>query len=96
MSQNAVNSLGEQSVRLPVPVYVRSSASVVGKKEGEGPLGLLFDMIGEDDMFGCESWEDAESSLQKDAVYLALGKAKLKAEDMKYIWDSPLRPPLGL
>lgn len=90
MSQNAVNSLGEQSVRLPVPVYIRNSASVVGKKEGEGPLGLLFDMIGEDDMFGCESWEDAESSLQKDAVYLALGKAKLKAEDMKYIFAGDL------
>ena len=87
MSQNAVNSLGLQSVRLPVPVYIRNSASVVGKKEGDGPLGLLFDMVGEDDMFGCESWEDAESSLQKDAVYLALGKAKLKPEDMKYIFS---------
>lgn len=90
MSQNAVNSLGRQSVRLPVPVYIRNSASVVGKKEGDGPLGLLFDMIGEDDMFGCESWEDAESSLQKDAVYLALGKAKLKPEDMKYIFAGDL------
>lgn len=90
MSQNAVNSLGLQSVRLPVPVYIRNSASVVGKKEGDGPLGLLFDMIGEDDMFGCESWEDAESSLQKDAVYLALGKAKLKPEDMKYIFAGDL------
>ena len=90
MSQNAVNSLGLQSVRLPVPVYIRNSASVVGKKEGDGPLGLLFDMVGEDDMFGCESWEDAESSLQKDAVYLALGKAKLKPEDMKYIFAGDL------
>lgn len=90
MSQYAVNSLGAQSVVLPVPVYIRDSASVVGKKEGEGPLSLLFDMIGEDDMFGCESWEDAESSLQKDAVYLALGKAKLKASDMKYIFAGDL------
>ena len=63
---------------------------MVGKKEGDGPLGLLFDMVGEDDMFGCESWEDAESSLQKDAVYLALGKAKLKPEDMKYIFAGDL------
>lgn len=85
MEQNATHSLGRQSVMLPVPVYIRNSASVVGKKEGEGPLGLLFDMIGEDDMFGCNSWEEAESSLQKNAVYLALGKAKAKAEDMKYI-----------
>lgn len=90
MSQKAANSLGQQSVLLPIPVYIRNSASVVGKKEGEGPLGLLFDMIGEDDMFGAKTWEDAESSLQKDAVYLALGKAKLKAEDMKYIFAGDL------
>ena len=90
MSQKAVNSLGQQSVILPKPVYIRNSASVVGKKEGEGPLSLLFDLIGEDDMFGAESWEEAESSLQKDAVYLALGKAKLKPEDMKYIFAGDL------
>lgn len=90
MSQNAGNSLGQQSVCLPVPVYIRNSASVVGKKEGEGPLGLLFDMIGKDDMFGCETWEDAESCLQKEAVCLALGKANLKAADMKYIFAGDL------
>ena len=67
-----------------------SFASVAGKKEGEGPLGLLFDMIGEDDMFGAATWEEAESSLQKDSVYLALGKAKLKPEDMKYIFAGDL------
>ena len=90
MSQKAVNSLGQQSVILPKPVYIRNSASVVGKKEGEGPLSLLFDLIGEDDMFGADSWEEAESSLQKDAVYLALGKAQLKPEDMKYIFAGDL------
>ncbi len=75
----------KQSIELKKPVYIKNSASIVGKKEGEGPLGLLFDMIGEDDMFGCNSWEEAESSLQKDAVYLALGKAGLKPEDIQFI-----------
>ena len=70
---------GKQSIRLDEPVYINGNASVVGKKEGEGPLGLLFDMVGEDDMFGCNTWEEAESSLQKDAVSLALGKAGKKA-----------------
>lgn len=83
-------SLGKQSVKFPIPVYIRESASIVGRKEGEGPLGLLFDMVGEDDMFGCESWEEAESSLQKDAVYTALGKAKMKPSQMKYIFAGDL------
>ena len=61
--------LGKASIRLEQAVYIINSASVVGKKEGEGPLGQLFDMVGDDDMFGCNTWEEAESSLQKDAVF---------------------------
>lgn len=90
MSNGNLYTLGSQSVKLPNEVYVNGSASIVGKKEGEGPLGLLFDMVGEDDMFGCETWEEAESSLQKDAVYMALGKAGKKPEDMRYIFAGDL------
>lgn len=82
--------LGKASIRLEQPVYIMNSASVVGKKEGEGPLGLLFDAVGDDDMFGCNTWEEAESSLQKDAVFLAMGKAGVKAEDMRYIFAGDL------
>ena len=37
--------IGKQSIRLEKPVYVESWASVVGKKEGEGPLAPFFDEI---------------------------------------------------
>ncbi len=83
-------ALGKQSVEIKNPVYIMESASVVGTKEGQGPLGSLFDMVGQDDMFGCDSWEEAESSLQKDAVYLALGKAGLKKEDIRYLFAGDL------
>ncbi|MCI5620124.1 MAG: stage V sporulation protein AD [Lachnospiraceae bacterium] len=82
--------VGTQSLRFSEAPFILSSASVVGKKEGEGPLGHLFDAVGEDDKFGCESWEEAESTLQKEAVALALGKAGLKAEDMRYIFAGDL------
>lgn len=82
--------LGKASVKLEEPVYIIASGSVVGTKEGQGPLGLLFDMVGEDDMFGCNTWEEAESSLQKDAVYLALSKAGLKPESIKFIFAGDL------
>lgn len=82
--------LGRASMIPGQPVYILSSSSIVGTKEGEGPLGLLFDMTGEDDMFGCETWEDAESSLQKDAVYLALTKAHLKPEEVSFIFAGDL------
>lgn len=81
---------GKQSTAFREPVYIRESASIVGKKEGEGPMGSLFDMVGEDDLFGCNTWEEAESSLQKDAVYLALGKAGLKPQDIRYLFAGDL------
>lgn len=90
MSEDNLCTAGSQSVKLKKEVYINGSASIVGKKEGEGPLGLLFDMVGEDDMFGCKTWEEAESSLQKDAVYMALGKAGKKPEDMRYIFAGDL------
>ena len=83
-------SLGRASICLEKPVYILNSASVVGTKEGEGPLGPLFDMVGEDDMFGCNTWEEAESTLQKDAVYLALGKTGLKPADISFIFAGDL------
>lgn len=82
--------IGKASVSLEQAVYIIGSASVVGTKEGEGPLGLLFDMVGEDDMFGCNSWEEAESSLQKDAVYLAMQKAGVSAEDLDFMFAGDL------
>ena len=82
--------MGSASIRLDAPVYIWDSASIVGKKEGEGPLGLLFDMVGEDDLFGCKTWEEAESSLQKDAVYMAMGKAGVKPEDISFIFAGDL------
>lgn len=82
--------LGKASIRLEQPVYIIGSASIVGKKEGEGPLGLLFDMVGEDDLFGCKTWEEAESNLQKDAVYMALGKAGLRPEDISFLYAGDL------
>lgn len=81
---------GKQSLRFSEAPYIISSASIVGKKEGEGPLGSYFDMVGEDDLFGCESWEEAESTLQKEAATLALGKAGMKPQDLRYIFAGDL------
>ena len=81
---------GQQSVRLSSPVYIRSSASIVGKKESEGPLGNLFDVTGSDDLFGCSTWEEAESSLQRDALHLAIRKAGLHSTDIRCIFAGDL------
>lgn len=76
---------GRQSIKIPVPVYIRASASIAGSKEGDGPLGELFDMVGVDDKFGSNTWEEAESTLQKETLQLAIGKAGLSGEDIRFL-----------
>lgn len=88
--RNAMFACGEQSMKFPEPVFIRSSAAVVGKKEGQGPLGDLFDMVGEDDLFGSETWEEAESSLQRDALHLAMKKAGMNSTDLRYLFAGDL------
>ncbi len=88
--RKAMFACGEQSMKFPEPVFIRSSAAVVGKKEGQGPLGDLFDMVGEDDLFGSETWEEAESSLQRDALHLAMKKAGMNSTDLRYLFAGDL------
>ncbi len=82
--------VGKQSLRFAEPPYIISSASIVGKKEGEGPLGNCFDVVGEDDKFGQNTWEEAESTLQKEAFLMAVGKAGLQKEEIRYLFSGDL------
>ena len=64
MEQNYDSIVGLQSLKFLHPVYVQAAASIVGKKEGEGPLGEKFDVVCSDDKFGEDTWELSESALQ--------------------------------
>ena len=46
--QTPARLTGSASMSFQNPVYVVSCASVVGKKEGEGPLGSKFDLVCEE------------------------------------------------
>ncbi|HKL99896.1 MAG TPA: stage V sporulation protein AD [Mobilitalea sp.] len=76
---------GKQSIIFQQPPFIISGASIAGKKEGDGPLGRLFDVIWEDPMLGKKTWEEAESELMKEAAQKAILKVGLKAGDMRYI-----------
>jgi stage V sporulation protein AD len=81
---------GTASLQFSEAPYILNSASIVGTKEGEGPLADLFDVVGDDDKFGADNWESAESSLQKEALTLALGKADCRAEEIRYLFAGDL------
>ncbi|HHT84178.1 MAG TPA: stage V sporulation protein AD [Firmicutes bacterium] len=67
-----------------MPVVV-SAAAVVGPREGKGPLGDLFDMVYSNTLFGESSWEKAESKMLRQAVDLALAKAKLDETQVDFL-----------
>ena len=81
---------GKQSILFEDAPYVISSGSVVGKKEGEGPLGPLFDLVEEENLFGQNTWEEAESEMQKEACLMALGKAQVQPEEVRYLFGGDL------
>ena len=77
--------LGRHTAVLEHPPSVIGSASVVGKKEGQGPLAATFDHISQDDSFGERSWEKAESAMQKLALAAALDKAGISVSALDYL-----------
>ena len=64
------------------PPRVMSYASVVGKKEGEGPLSRDFDYISNDNTFGEQTWEKAESRMMSMAFERVLNKGQLPPEQL--------------
>ena len=84
------NRLGKYTVRLEDGPSLPGYAAVVSKFEGNGPLAQYFDKIESDELFGEKSWEQAESRMQKDAVELALGKARVPANDVDYVFAGDL------
>lgn len=85
---------GEQSIAFENPVYIKNWASMVGQKEGEGPLKDSFDQIIEDPFFGQDTWEESENQFQKSTALLAMKKANLENKDIRYIFAGDLLPQL--
>lgn len=67
------------------PPVVIGTASVVGPREGAGPLSGWFDIIKPDRLLGQKSWEQAESKMVEEAVELALTKAALKRSQIDFL-----------
>ena len=82
--------IGSQTAVLANPPSLAAWANVAGKKEGEGPLAETFDYIDGDDTFGEATWEKSESSMQKQALSLALNKAGQAASALDWLFAGDL------
>ena len=80
---------GKQSSLFEHQPSILASYSVVGKKEGQGPLHPYFDLVSQDTKFAQASWEKAESQMQLLCLQGVLNKAGLAPSeiDMLYAGD---------
>lgn len=69
---------------------ILSSASVVGKKESNGPLSEYFDFHDASDRFGQKTFEQAESEMQRLSLNLALAKIKMPHTALEAVFAGDL------
>ncbi len=76
---------GKQTVKIDIPISIISTASIVGPKEGQGPLGTYYDMVIEDEMWGEKSWEKAESKMLKETFAKIVNKSGKSMDEINYL-----------
>lgn len=82
--------IGDQSVKFENPPRIKGFYSIVGEKEGQGPLKNFFDMIVDDAKFGENSWEKAESKFIETAMSNAVTNAEISMKDIEYVFAGDL------
>ena len=79
-----------RTIKMDCPPSIRGFSSTVGSKEGEGPMRECFDVIEQDSYFGQDTWEKAESEMQKQTVTRAIDNAGLKPQDIDFMFAGDL------
>ena len=82
--------LGQRTYQFTQPISITASAAIGSKKESEGPMAEYFDTLCPNSDFGENTWEKAESRMQKDAVAKALEKAGVAPGEVDYIFAGDL------
>ena len=85
-----MQKLGKQTLKLEHPVTILETASIVGPKEANGPLAKYFDQCLEDEFWGENTWEKAESKIIKETVNIVIGKSKLPQDKLEYCFAGDL------
>ena len=72
-------------------VCISAAASAVGKHEALGPMGDRFDIKDTTDKFGADTWEQAESAMQKKAFELLMQKSGTAVSDFQALFAGDLQ-----
>lgn len=76
---------GNQTVVFANPPVILASYSVVGPKEGEGPLSKSFSNVWNDQLHGEKSWEVAETKMLQEAMQGAIDQTGIHKEQIDFM-----------
>lgn len=86
----ATKKLGKQTIAFTNPPVIIGAGSIVGPKEGQGPLGKEFDTVLPDTLDGEQTWEKAERKMLKASCQMAVQKARLTPQDIDFMMAGDL------
>jgi len=81
---------GKATIELETMPSVIGYAAYVGKKEQEGPLSKYFAHSDDDTSFGKDTWEKAESEMQRRAFILAKASAGIENDGIDVMFGGDL------
>ena len=85
-----MKKVGIQTYNIENNISILNTASIVGPKETDGPLAKYFDKCVDDEFWGEESWEKAESKFIKETSELVINKAGLATKDIDFCFAGDL------
>ena len=85
-----MKKLGLQTIKFDTPPSITSTACIVGPKESDGPLASYFDKCLEDEFWGEETWEKAESKIIKETTSMAISKSNISAQNIDFCFAGDL------
>lgn len=85
-----MQKLGKQTIKFDITPTITSTACIVGPKESDGPLASYFDKCLDDEFWGEETWEKAESKIIKETVSLAISKSGIPSQSIDYCFAGDL------
>ena len=78
--------IGKRTIKLNNMPTIIAASSVVGPKEGQGPLKDKFDMVLSNDLYGEKTWELAESKMVQTVMEMNVKKVNKTLEDVDLLF----------
>ena len=85
-----MQKIGKQTIKFDTPPTILETACIVGPKESAGPLAKYFDHCLEDEFWGENTWEKAESKIIKETVNILISKSGISPAEIDYCFAGDL------